>query len=66
MGYVLFVISNIVYLTVFNTVQEKLAVIKVDAASEVSDPRLGLPNPAAQCFSCGARNLKSCEGVSII
>lgn len=42
--------------------QENIAVITVDAASEVSDPKLGLPNPSYQCTTCGASSLKFCEG----
>ncbi|XP_038905038.1 DNA-directed RNA polymerase IV subunit 1 isoform X1 [Benincasa hispida] len=41
---------------------ENIAVLTVDAASEVSDPKLGLPNPSYQCTTCGASSLKSCEG----
>lgn len=41
---------------------ENIAVMTVDASSEVSDPKLGLPNPSYQCTTCGASSLKSCEG----
>ncbi|KAL5751094.1 hypothetical protein ACOSP7_025697 [Xanthoceras sorbifolium] len=44
------------------TDKEKLSVIAIDAISEVSDPRLGLPNQTSQCSSCGAKDLKCCEG----
>ncbi|KAK1586944.1 hypothetical protein Q3G72_007867 [Acer saccharum] len=42
--------------------KEKLSVLAIDAISEVSDPRLGLPNQTSQCSTCGAKDLKSCEG----
>lgn len=41
---------------------EKLSVLNIDAVSEVTDPKLGLPNPSLQCSTCGSRDLKSCEG----
>ncbi|KAG6634147.1 hypothetical protein CIPAW_12G099100 [Carya illinoinensis] len=41
---------------------EKVSVISIDAVSEVTDPKLGLPNPSSQCSTCGARDLKYCEG----
>lgn len=41
---------------------EKLSVLNIDAVSEVTDPKLGLPNPSSQCTTCGSRDLKSCEG----
>lgn len=43
--------------------QEKLSVLVIDAASQVNDPKLGLPNPSSQCSTCGSKDLKSCEGV---
>ncbi|XP_065870732.1 DNA-directed RNA polymerase IV subunit 1 [Euphorbia lathyris] len=42
--------------------REKLSVLAIDAVSEVTDPRLGFPNPLSRCFSCGAKDPKSCEG----
>ncbi|KAJ4846700.1 hypothetical protein Tsubulata_031972 [Turnera subulata] len=42
--------------------KEKFSVLSIDAVSEVTDPKLGLPNPTSQCSTCGAENLKSCEG----
>ncbi|XP_015901884.3 DNA-directed RNA polymerase IV subunit 1 isoform X2 [Ziziphus jujuba] len=41
---------------------EKMSVISIDAANGVTDPRLGVPNPSSQCSTCGASDLKSCEG----
>ncbi|KAJ7952384.1 DNA-directed RNA polymerase subunit [Quillaja saponaria] len=41
---------------------EKISTITVDAVSEVTDPKLGLPNPSSQCSTCGAKDLKCCEG----
>ncbi|KAM2301476.1 hypothetical protein ACFX1S_032376 [Malus domestica] len=35
----------------------------ISSASEVTDPRFGLPNPSGQCSTCGAENkLQNCEG----
>ncbi|KAJ6714537.1 DNA-DIRECTED RNA polymerase [Salix viminalis] len=41
---------------------EKLSVLSIDAVSEVTDPKLGLPNPSSQCSTCGSGDIKSCEG----
>ncbi|KAG8659279.1 DNA-directed RNA polymerase IV subunit 1 [Manihot esculenta] len=45
-----------------DTEKEKLSVLVIDAASQVNDPKLGLPNPSSQCSTCGSKDLKSCEG----
>ncbi|CAK7335435.1 unnamed protein product [Dovyalis caffra] len=42
--------------------KEKLSALTIDAVSQVTDPKLGLPNPSLQCSTCGSRDLKSCEG----
>ncbi|XP_019055892.1 PREDICTED: DNA-directed RNA polymerase IV subunit 1 isoform X3 [Nelumbo nucifera] len=41
---------------------EKCSVTAIDAANEVTDPRLGFPNPLSQCSTCGGKNLKNCDG----
>lgn len=41
---------------------EKMSVLQIAAANEVTDTRLGLPNPLSECFSCGVRDTKNCEG----
>ncbi|KAK9276983.1 hypothetical protein L1049_006522 [Liquidambar formosana] len=41
---------------------DKISVLAIEAVSEVSDPKLGLPNPSSQCSTCGAKDIKSCEG----
>lgn len=41
---------------------EKLSVLSIDAVSEVTDPKLGLPNPSLRCSTCGSGDIKSCEG----
>ncbi|KAF5954479.1 hypothetical protein HYC85_007335 [Camellia sinensis] len=33
-----------------------------DAVNEVTDPKLGMPNLTSQCPTCGAKDVKSCEG----
>lgn len=40
-----------------------MSVKTIGATNEVTDSRLGLPNPSLQCSTCGAMDLKSCEGV---
>ena len=42
--------------------QEKVSVLSIETASEVTDPKLGVPNPTSQCATCGAKDVKSCEG----
>ncbi|XP_057977974.1 DNA-directed RNA polymerase IV subunit 1 isoform X2 [Malania oleifera] len=41
---------------------EKLSVMAIDAVSEVTHPKLGIPNPSSQCSTCGAKDTKNCEG----
>lgn len=36
--------------------------ISIESLSEVNDPRLGLPNSSSICSSCGAKELRRCEG----
>lgn len=41
---------------------EKISSITIESVGEVSDSRLGLPNSSGQCSTCGAKDLKQCEG----
>ncbi|KAJ7944858.1 DNA-directed RNA polymerase subunit [Quillaja saponaria] len=41
---------------------DNISTVTSEAVSEVTDPRLGLPNPSSQCSTCGAKDLKFCEG----
>lgn len=41
---------------------EKISVMKIDAVNEITDPKLGVPNPSCQCSTCGAKDTKKCEG----
>ncbi|KAF5734840.1 DNA-directed RNA polymerase IV subunit 1 [Tripterygium wilfordii] len=50
-----FTISN-------ETDRERTCAVPIDAVSEVTDPRLGLPNWSSVCSTCGATDLKHCEG----
>ncbi|GMY36701.1 DNA-directed RNA polymerase IV subunit 1 [Fagus crenata] len=34
----------------------------IKAVTEVTDPKLGLPNPFSKCLTCGAKDLRCCEG----
>lgn len=36
--------------------------MKIDAVNEITDPKLGVPNPSCQCSTCGAKDTKKCEG----
>lgn len=36
----------------------------VEAANQVTDSRLGLPNPDSICRSCGSKDRKVCEGIN--
>ncbi|XP_021290975.1 DNA-directed RNA polymerase IV subunit 1 isoform X3 [Herrania umbratica] len=41
---------------------EKMSVMEIAAPSEVSDPKLGFPNFSNHCTTCGAADMKNCEG----
>ncbi|KAF3974134.1 hypothetical protein CMV_002506 [Castanea mollissima] len=41
---------------------EKISVLAVDAVSDLSDPKLGVPNLSNECLTCGAKDTKNCEG----
>ncbi|XP_047338199.1 DNA-directed RNA polymerase IV subunit 1 isoform X2 [Impatiens glandulifera] len=41
---------------------EMISALSVEVAGEVTDAKLGLPNPTSQCSTCGANSLKNCEG----
>jgi DNA-directed RNA polymerase-4 subunit 1 len=40
-----------------------MSTLLIEAAAQVNDPKLGLPNPTSQCSTCGAQDTKSCDGV---
>lgn len=42
--------------------QEKTSAKIIGAANELTDPELGLPNPDFECRTCGAKDVKTCEG----
>ncbi|KAF5734464.1 DNA-directed RNA polymerase IV subunit 1 [Tripterygium wilfordii] len=44
------------------SVNERISAVPIDAASEVTDPKLGLPNWSSVCSTCGATDRKHCEG----
>ncbi|XP_024175179.1 DNA-directed RNA polymerase IV subunit 1 isoform X1 [Rosa chinensis] len=41
---------------------EKISTLLIEAAAQVNDPKLGLPNPTNQCSTCGTQDIKSCDG----
>ncbi|KAA8522336.1 hypothetical protein F0562_013303 [Nyssa sinensis] len=45
-----------------DTDAEKISVIAIEAVNDVTDPKLGVPNPTSQCLTCGAKDVKHCEG----
>ncbi|XP_056864767.1 DNA-directed RNA polymerase IV subunit 1 isoform X2 [Raphanus sativus] len=45
-----------------NKDRKNMAVMDVEAANQVTDSRLGLPNPDSVCRSCGSKDRKVCEG----
>ena len=42
--------------------QEKICSTIVTEASDVTSAKLGLPNGAPQCESCGAHSVRDCDG----
>lgn len=57
-----FQVKNLVLMSLL-IYQEKMSVKIIEAAADVTDPNLGLPNPTtSQCPTCGARDVRSCEG----
>ncbi|KAK4786760.1 hypothetical protein SAY86_010593 [Trapa natans] len=56
------VINGIIFKVTSGTDAVRSSALTIGAVSEVSDPRLGLPNPTFHCPTCGAKNLKGCEG----
>ncbi|KFK40548.1 nuclear rna polymerase d1a [Arabis alpina] len=45
-----------------NKDRENMSVMEVEAANQVTDSRLGLPNPDTICRTCGSKDRKGCEG----
>ncbi|KAM7525683.1 hypothetical protein LguiA_015585 [Lonicera macranthoides] len=42
--------------------QEKISAKIIGATNELTDPELGLPNLDSECRTCGAKDVKTCEG----
>ncbi|CAN8245311.1 unnamed protein product [Cochlearia groenlandica] len=42
--------------------RKNMAVLEVGTANQVTDSRLGLPNPNSVCRTCGSKDRKVCEG----
>ncbi|AAG12662.1 RNA polymerase IIA largest subunit, putative; 12353-6556 [Arabidopsis thaliana] len=45
-----------------NNDRDKMSVLEVEAPNQVTDSRLGLPNPDSVCRTCGSKDRKVCEG----
>ncbi|CAA7059002.1 unnamed protein product [Microthlaspi erraticum] len=45
-----------------NKDRANMSAITVEAANQVTDSRLGLPNPESVCRTCGSKDRKVCEG----
>lgn len=43
-------------------VQQNLSVLEVEGGADITNAKLGLPNEASECSTCGATDLKSCDG----
>ncbi|XP_058221761.1 DNA-directed RNA polymerase IV subunit 1 isoform X2 [Rhododendron vialii] len=56
------VLTGINFSVLNDTEAEKVSVLSIESANEVTDPRLGMPNPTSQCPTCGAKDSRSCEG----
>lgn len=41
---------------------QNLSVLEVDGGADITNAKLGLPNEASECSTCGATDLKSCDG----
>lgn len=42
--------------------QEKLSSMSIIEVSDVTSPKLGLPNGSPQCETCGSKNGRDCDG----
>ncbi|KAL8170630.1 hypothetical protein V2J09_022434 [Rumex salicifolius] len=56
------ILTGITFGILRETDAEKLSVLLIDGPNEVTDPRLGLPNPTSECPTCGSKAKKQCEG----
>ncbi|KAI3925704.1 hypothetical protein MKX01_003263 [Papaver californicum] len=41
---------------------EKHSAVSVEDVNDVTDPKMGVPNMSSECITCGAKDIKTCEG----
>ncbi|KAJ3680051.1 hypothetical protein LUZ60_016329 [Juncus effusus] len=41
---------------------EKMSNITISESSDVTNPKLGLPNSSSRCGTCGSKSIRDCEG----
>ncbi|KAI3841938.1 hypothetical protein MKW92_049444 [Papaver armeniacum] len=41
---------------------EKHSAVSVESVNDVTDPKMGVPNMSSECTTCGAKDIKTCEG----
>ncbi|KAF9599434.1 hypothetical protein IFM89_037200 [Coptis chinensis] len=41
---------------------EKISVLPVNVGTDITNAKLGLPNEASECSTCGAKSAKDCDG----
>ncbi|XP_052209737.1 DNA-directed RNA polymerase IV subunit 1 isoform X2 [Diospyros lotus] len=56
------ILTGINFSILTDTEAEKISVLEIEASSEVTDPKLGMPNPTSHCPTCGTKNSRTCEG----
>lgn len=49
--------------TICHIIQEKFGNAYVNDSSDLTSPKLGLPNVSSQCTTCGSTNIRDCEGI---
>ena len=58
----LFVALCCTEIIIFNIFQEKLSSTIIIETSDVTSAKLGLPNGAPQCATCGSQSVRDCNG----
>ncbi|EMS66983.1 DNA-directed RNA polymerase D subunit 1 [Triticum urartu] len=57
-------LKGITFYLMTNTEMEKSSSVSIVEPSDVSSAKLGLPNGAPQCETCGAQSVRECDGHS--
>ncbi|KAL5554870.1 hypothetical protein UlMin_037106 [Ulmus minor] len=56
------VLTSITFNVLTQKDTENISVISLESANDVTHRMLGLPNPSSECVTCGAKDIKFCEG----